>query len=100
MYLLMILLIGKTTPLMQKNKDYGYRDSSIAPRSNENGFIDDNLIGINNDGFRFCNTRLRKSKIPQMVISFLADTDKKEPLEWYTDKKICLEQKMELLILS
>lgn len=64
------IIIGKTTPLMQKNKDYGYRDSSIAPRSNENGFIDDNLIGINNDGFRFCNTRLRKSKIPQIGDKF------------------------------
>ena len=64
------IIIGKTTPLMDKHKDYGYRDSSTAPRSNESGFIDDNLIGINNDGFRFCNTRLRKSKIPQIGDKF------------------------------
>jgi DNA-directed RNA polymerase II subunit RPB2 len=64
------IIIGKTTPLMDKHKDYGYRDNSISPRSNESGFIDDNLIGINNDGFRFCNTRLRKSKIPQIGDKF------------------------------
>jgi len=64
------IIIGKTTPLMEKHKDYGYRDNSIAPRSNESGFIDDNFIGINNDGFRFCNTRLRKSKIPQIGDKF------------------------------
>ena len=63
------IIIGKTTPL-GNNKDYGYRDSSTAPRSNESGFIDDNLIGINNDGFRFCNTKIRKSKIPQIGDKF------------------------------
>ena len=64
------IIIGKTTPLMEKYKNYGYRDNSTAPRSNESGFIDDNLIGINNDGFRFCNTRIRKSKIPQIGDKF------------------------------
>ena len=63
------IIIGKTTPLMD-NKKYCYRDNSTAPRSNESGFIDDNLIGINNDGFRFCNTRIRKSKIPQIGDKF------------------------------
>jgi len=64
------IIIGKTTPLLDKNKKYMYRDSSISPRSNENGFIDENLIGINNDGFRFCNTRIRKIKIPQIGDKF------------------------------
>ena len=64
------IIIGKTTPLKENNKEYLYRDSSISPRSNESGFIDDNLIGINNDGFRFCNTRLRKTKIPQIGDKF------------------------------
>lgn len=64
------IIIGKITPLMEKRKDYNYRDNSISPRSNENGFIDNNFIGINNDGFRFCNTRLRKSKIPQIGDKF------------------------------
>ena len=64
------IIIGKTTPLNDKDKNYIYRDSSSSLRSNESGFIDDNLIGINNDGFRFCNTRLRKSKIPQIGDKF------------------------------
>ena len=64
------IIIGKTTPLSDKKNDYLYRDSSISPRSSENGFIDANLIGINNDGFRFCNTRLRKTKIPQIGDKF------------------------------
>jgi len=64
------IIIGKTTPISGKKTGYMYRDSSTAPRSNENGFIDDNLIGINNDGFRFCNTRIRKTKIPQIGDKF------------------------------
>jgi DNA-directed RNA polymerase II subunit RPB2 len=64
------IIIGKTMPLSEKKKDYLYRDSSTSPRSNESGFIDDNLFGINNDGFRFCNTRLRKTKIPQIGDKF------------------------------
>jgi DNA-directed RNA polymerase II subunit RPB2 len=63
------IIIGKTTPLY-KNKNYLYRDSSTAPRSNENGFIDKNIISINNDGFRFCNTTIRKTKIPQIGDKF------------------------------
>ena len=46
-------------------------ETIVFHQSNENGFIDDNFIGINNDGFRFCNTRIRKSKIPQIVTNFL-----------------------------
>tara|TARA_B100000900_G_scaffold415953_1_gene448097 strand:- start:3920 stop:7276 length:3357 start_codon:yes stop_codon:yes gene_type:complete len=64
------IIIGKRTPLVNKNKSYMYRDSSISPRSNENGFIDDNFICFNNDGFRLCSTRLRKTKIPQIGDKF------------------------------
>ena len=31
MYRLMILFIGKITPLMEKRKDYNYGDNSISP---------------------------------------------------------------------
>ena len=64
------IIIGKTTPLADKKNGFIFRDSSTSPRTNESGFIDDNLIGINNDGFRFCNTRLRKTKIPQIGDKF------------------------------
>ena len=64
------IIIGKITPLLDKRKNHIYRDSSTAPRSNENGFIDKNIIDINNDGFRFCNTRIRKTKIPQIGDKF------------------------------
>jgi len=63
------IIIGKTTPLLKKDK-YLYRDTSTSPRSNENGFIDKNIISINNDGFRFCNTRIRKTKVPQIGDKF------------------------------
>ncbi len=63
------IIIGKRTPIVN-NKSYSYRDSSISPRSNENGFIDDNFTCFNNDGFRCCSTRLRKSKIPQIGDKF------------------------------
>ncbi len=64
------IIIGKKTPLVNKTKSYSYRDSSISPRSNENGFIDDNFICFNNDGFRFCSTKIRKTKIPQIGDKF------------------------------
>jgi len=63
------IIIGKKTPIVN-NKSYPYRDSSISPRSNENGFVDNNFICFNNDGFRFCSTKLRKTKIPQIGDKF------------------------------
>lgn len=62
------IIIGKVIPI--KNKDYDYRDCSTTPRANEYGIIDKNYIDINSDGYRFCNTRVRQIKIPQIGDKF------------------------------
>ena len=63
------IIIGKTVPI-KKNKDYLYRDCSTTLRPNENGYIDKNYINRNNEGYRFCNVRTRKTKIPQIGDKF------------------------------
>ena len=62
------IIIGKVIPI--KNKEYHYRDCSTTPRANEYGIVDKNYIDINSDGYRFCNTRIRQIKIPQIGDKF------------------------------
>ena len=62
------IIIGKVIPI--KNKEYNYRDCSTTPRANEYGIIDKNYVDINSDGYRFCNTRIRQIKIPQIGDKF------------------------------
>ena len=63
------IIIGKTIPL-KDNKEYLYRDCSVSPRPNEDGYIDKNYIDTNNEGYRFCNVKTRKTKIPQIGDKF------------------------------
>ena len=65
------IIIGKIIPLKKsKDKEYIYKDSSTTLRPNENGFIDKNYLERNNEGYRFCNVRTRKIKIPQIGDKF------------------------------
>tara|TARA_Y100001970_G_scaffold282643_1_gene395913 strand:- start:2782 stop:6186 length:3405 start_codon:yes stop_codon:yes gene_type:complete len=63
------IIIGKIIPI-KKDKHYLYRDCSTTLRPNENGFIDKNYLNRNNEGYRFCNVRTRKVKIPQIGDKF------------------------------
>ena len=63
------IIIGKTIPI-KKDKDYLYRDCSTTLRPNESGFIDKNYLDRNNEGYRFCNVKTRKIKIPQIGDKF------------------------------
>ena len=51
-------------------KDYLYRDCSTTLRPTETGFIDKNYLDRNNEGYRFCNVKTRKVKIPQIGDKF------------------------------
>ena len=62
------IIIGKTVPV--KDKNYLYKDYSTTLRPNEDAFIDDNYLDRNNEGYRFCNVRTRKLKIPQIGDKF------------------------------
>ena len=63
------IIIGKVMPI-KNNPEYNYKDCSTSIRSNEKGVIDNNYINTNSDGYRFCNIRLRTTKIPQIGDKF------------------------------
>ncbi len=63
------ILIGKVIPI-KNNSSYDYKDNSISLRKNENGFIDDNFITTNGDGYKICKTRIRSFRKPEIGDKF------------------------------
>ena len=63
------IIIGKVMP-MKDDINYKYRDSSTAIRPNESGYIDNNYIDTNQEGYRFCKTKVRTPKIPNIGDKF------------------------------
>ena len=63
------IIVGKVSPI-KNHPDYKYRDCSTCIRPNEKGVLDKNYIDTNGDGYRFCNIRIRNSKIPQIGDKF------------------------------
>ena len=63
------IIIGKVMPL-KNNPEYKYRDSSINIRNNEEGYIDDNYIDTNGDGYKFSKVRIRSIRIPNIGDKF------------------------------
>ena len=63
------ILIGKVVPI-KNNPLYNYRDNSISLRKNENGFIDDNFMATNSDGYNICKTRIRSFRKPEIGDKF------------------------------
>jgi DNA-directed RNA polymerase II subunit RPB2 len=63
------IIIGKVMPL-KNNSEYKYRDSSANIRNNEEGYIDDNYIDTNGDGYKFCKVRIRSNRIPTIGDKF------------------------------
>ena len=63
------ILIGKVIPIKNSN-DYNYKDNSISLRKNENGFIDENFITTNGDGYNICKTRIRSFRKPEIGDKF------------------------------
>jgi DNA-directed RNA polymerase II subunit RPB2 len=63
------IIIGKTVPI-KNNSDFKYRDSSINIRYSEEGYIDENYINTNADGYNFCKVRLRSIRIPMIGDKF------------------------------
>lgn len=62
------IIIGKVMPL--KNDEYKYRDSSVTIKNNENGYIDENYVDTNGDGYKFCKVRIRSPRIPDIGDKF------------------------------
>ena len=59
------IIVGKVIP-MKKNKDYLYRDSSINIRYSEEGYIDDQYVNTNSEGYKFCKVKIRSIRIPNI----------------------------------
>ncbi len=63
------ILIGKVIPI-KDDPNYDYKDNSITLRKNENGYIDENYITTNSDGYNICKTRIRSFRKPQIGDKF------------------------------
>ena len=92
------ILIGKVSPI-KNDSNYNYKDNSISLKKNEAGYIEDNYLTNNGDGYKICKVKIRDYRYPELVINSHQDMVKKEPLEWYIIPKICLLQKMVLFLI-
>jgi len=69
------IIIGKCMP-QKIDTVISYKDTSIALKSNEFGFIDKNSYGdkyftnVNGDGYNFCKIRMRNMRIPTIGDKF------------------------------
>tara|TARA_B100001094_G_scaffold147047_1_gene142392 strand:+ start:1798 stop:5247 length:3450 start_codon:yes stop_codon:yes gene_type:complete len=63
------ILIGKGIPI-KNNSNYNYKDNSTTLRKNENGFVDENYITTNSDGYKVCKTRIRSFRFPEIGDKF------------------------------
>lgn len=59
------IIIGKVMP-KKINGVIINQDNSLAMKANDEGYIDMNYVGTNSEGYRFCNLRIRKNRIPQV----------------------------------
>ena len=63
------IIIGKTVPI-KLNGEKKNRDSSINIKYSEEGYIDDNYINTNSDGYKFCKVKIRSIRIPMIGDKF------------------------------
>jgi DNA-directed RNA polymerase II subunit RPB2 len=63
------IVIGKVLPIKREG-NHTHRDSSVSIKNNESGFVDQNYININGDGYNFCKVRMRSERIPMIGDKF------------------------------
>ena len=63
------ILIGKTIPI-KDNPNYSYKDNSVCLKKNEDGYVDENFINTNGDGYKVCKVRVRSFRFPEIGDKF------------------------------
>ena len=63
------ILIGKIIPV-KGDPNYDYRDNSISLKKNEFGYVDNNYITTNGDGYKISKTRIRSFRFPEIGDKF------------------------------
>lgn len=95
------IIIGKCMP-QKIDTVITYKDTSIALKSNEFGFIDKNSYGdkyftnVNGDGYNFCKIRMRNMRIPTIGDKFclVPETDVLTSTGWKRITEISREDKV------
>ena len=65
------IIIGKTTPYKDdSNPNLKKTDSSSSVRKNETGIVDEVLLTMNEDGYRFTKVKIRSERIPEIGDKF------------------------------
>ena len=78
---MILLSLEKVCPI-KNNSNYNYKDNSTTLRKNENGYVDENHVTTNSDGYKVCKTRIRSYRYPEIGDKFnLLVMVKKELLE-------------------
>jgi RNA polymerase Rpb2, domain 6/RNA polymerase Rpb2, domain 7 len=95
------IIIGKCMPQKQDSV-ITYKDTSIALKHNESGFIDKNshddnyFTNVNGDGYSFCKVRMRNMRIPTIGDKFclVPDTEVLTLAGWKPIVKVTYEDKV------
>jgi DNA-directed RNA polymerase II subunit RPB2 len=71
------IIIGRTSPLPPDQETPGdqvakhdRKDNSVPVRTAENGIVDNVMLSVNKDGFKFTKVRIRTLKIPEVGDKF------------------------------